>query len=55
MYQFVGCSEPESDARADVWGGEIELREHKSARWLTVDTFDSVEWLPADKDVVKLL
>ena len=30
--------------------GEIELREHKSARWLTIETLDSVKWLPADKD-----
>lgn len=34
---------------------EIELREHKSARWLTVDMLDSVEWLPADKEVVDKL
>ena len=34
---------------------EIELREHKSARWLTVDMLDSVEWLPADLEVVELL
>ena len=32
--------------------GEIELREHKSARWLTIDTLDTVEWLPADKNVI---
>lgn len=32
--------------------GEIELREHKSARWLTVELLDSVDWLPADKEVV---
>ena len=35
--------------------GEIDLREHKSARWLTADMLDSVEWLPADKEVVQLL
>ena len=35
--------------------GEIELREHKSARWLTSETLDSVEWLPADKEVVEIL
>ena len=33
--------------------GMIELREHKSARWLTVDMLDSVEWLPADWEVVE--
>ena len=34
---------------------EIELREHKSARWLTADLLDSVEWLPADLEVVEKL
>ena len=38
-----------------IVSGEIELREHKSARWLTVDMLDSVEWLPADKEVVDKL
>ena len=33
--------------------GEIELREHKSACWLTAETLDSVEWLPADKEVIE--
>ena len=35
--------------------GEIELREHKSARWLTTETLDSVKWLPADKEVIDKL
>ncbi|MBR5852360.1 MAG: hypothetical protein IKY73_07560 [Bacteroidaceae bacterium] len=34
---------------------EIELREHMSARWLTVESLDSVEWLPADKEIVDKL
>lgn len=38
-----------------VASGEIELREHKSARWLTAETLDSVEWLPADKEIVDKL
>ena len=38
-----------------IESGEIELREHKSARWLSVDMLDSVEWLPADKEVVDKL
>ena len=33
--------------------GEIELREHKSPCWLTAETLDSVEWLPADKEVIE--
>ena len=36
-----------------IESGEIELREHKSARWLSVDMLDSVEWLPADWEVVE--
>ena len=38
-----------------IASGEIELREHKSARWLTSETLDSVEWLPADIDIIKKL
>ena len=38
-----------------IESGEIELREHKSARWLTADLLDSVEWLPADLEVMELL
>ena len=39
----------------NIESGEIELREHKSARWLTADILDSVEWLPADLEVVEKL
>ena len=39
----------------NIASGEIELREHKSARWLTAETLDSVEWLPADKEVIDTL
>ena len=35
--------------------GEIELREHKSALWLTTDKLDEVAWLPADKEVIDKL
>ena len=38
-----------------VEAGEIELREHKSARWLKPEELGSVEWLPADKDVISRL
>ena len=33
--------------------GEIELREHKSARWLRPEELGSVEWLHADKEVIE--
>ena len=35
--------------------GEIVLREHKSARWLTAETLNNVEWLPADKELLEKL
>ena len=38
-----------------IASGEIELREHKSARWLRPEELGSVEWLPADKDVISRL
>ena len=36
-----------------IASGEIELREHKSARWLTKDKLNDVEWLPADLEVIE--
>jgi 8-oxo-dGTP diphosphatase len=38
-----------------ITSGEIELREHKSARWLTKETLCDVEWLPADLEVIEKL
>ena len=38
-----------------VASGEIELREHKSAQWLTAETLYSVEWLPADREIIAML
>lgn len=38
-----------------IAAGEIELREHKSARWLLTEELDEVAWLPADKEVIELL
>ncbi len=35
--------------------GEVELLEHKSARWLAHNELNSVEWLPADVSVVNSL
>ena len=38
-----------------IASGEIELREHKSALWLTSDRLDDVACLPADKEVIDKL
>ena len=36
-------------------GTEMELLEHEAAKWLTIDELDSVDWLPADIEVVKAI
>ena len=38
-----------------VKSGNLVLKEHEAARWLTRDHLDSVEWLPADKGLIKKL
>ena len=35
--------------------GELKLLEHSAARWLTVETLDSVDWLPADAPVIEAI
>lgn len=35
--------------------GNLTLLEHEDARWLTKGELDSVNWLPADKNVIALL
>ena len=35
--------------------GELELREHLAARWLDAHTIDSVAWLPADKELIRVI
>lgn len=32
----------------DVVSGDLELKEHEAAKWLTKEELDSVDWLPAD-------
>ncbi len=36
-----------------VASGDLVLKEHEAARWLTRDQLDSVDWLPADIKVVE--
>ena len=33
--------------------GNLVLKEHEDAKWLTKDTLHSVDWLPADEGLVK--
>ena len=39
----------------EVRKGDLELREHEAARWLTAETLEEVDWLPADVELIKRL
>ena len=36
-----------------IESGSLTLKEHEAAKWLRQEELDSVDWLPADKEVVK--
>ena len=36
-----------------IKSGELVLNEHEAAKWLTKETLDSVEWLPADLGLIE--
>jgi 8-oxo-dGTP diphosphatase len=38
-----------------VESGHLELKEHEAAKWLHKEELESVNWLPADWDLVKEL
>lgn len=38
-----------------VSAGELVLKEHEAAKWLEKDELDSVEWLPADLELIEYL
>ena len=35
-----------------IKSGDLVLKEHEAAKWLTKETMDSVEWLPADEGLI---
>lgn len=39
----------------EVVSGDLILKEAEEARWLTAETLDEVDWLPADKGLVERL
>lgn len=39
----------------EVLSGQLTLKEAEEARWLTKDTLDSVQWLPADRSLIERL
>ena len=38
-----------------VESGNLTLKEHEAARWLAPDKLDSVQWLPADWEIIARL
>lgn len=36
-----------------VISGDLVLKEHEAAKWLTKDDIDSVNWLPADVSIIE--
>ncbi len=38
---------------AEIVSGDLVLKEHEAAKWLTKDELDSVDWLPADVTLVE--
>ncbi len=38
-----------------IKSGDLVLKEHEAARWLAPENLDSVDWLPADKGLIKKL
>ena len=35
-----------------IKSGTLELREHQQAKWLTKDTIENLNWLPADIELI---
>jgi len=40
---------------AEIVSGDLVLKEHEAAKWLTKEKLDSVEWLPADITLIDLI
>lgn len=38
-----------------VTSGDLVLKEHAAAKWLTREELDSVEWLPADITLIEMI
>ena len=38
---------------AKITSGELVLKEHEAAKWLTKEELDDVDWLPADVTLIE--
>ena len=36
-----------------IRSGELVLKEHEAAKWLTAEKLDSMDWLPADQGLIE--
>lgn len=36
-----------------IKSGDLVLKEHEAAKWLTKETLNTVEWLPADRGLIE--
>lgn len=41
--------------KCSIKSGSLVLKEHEAAKWLSINEIDSVDWLPADIEVVDIL
>ncbi len=60
LFQTVEYDYPQFHLSMDCFlckikSGSPVLKEHEAARWLTRETLNGVEWLPADQEVVERL
>ena len=40
---------------AEVVSGELRLKEAEDAKWLSKDELDTVNWLPADRELIDMI
>lgn len=60
LFQHVEYDYPEFHLSMDcflctIQSGDLTLIEHADAKWLTRETLDEVEWLPADLEIIEKL
>ncbi len=37
----------------EIVSGDLVLKEHEAAKWITFDRIDEIDWLPADRELVE--
>ena len=51
-YDYLSFHLSMSCFRCELVSENVTLKEHAAAKWLTKDELDTVEWLPADLDII---